>query len=81
MTFILVAQGLEIRPARDAVSDLTLTVLAAAAEFERAVIIERTHDGLAPTKRGGASSGAHATHVGRSTRVSQSCARRVPPGT
>ncbi len=53
MTFIAVAQGLEIRSAHDAVSDLTLTVLAAAAELERAVIIERTVDGLAAAKRRG----------------------------
>ncbi len=45
-----VAKGLEVRPAHDAVSDLTLTVLAAA-EFERAVIVERTLDGLAAAKR------------------------------
>ncbi len=53
VTFVAVAQGLEVRPAHDAVSDLTLTVLAAAAEFERAVIVERTLDGLAAAKRRG----------------------------
>ena len=53
VTFIAVAQGLEIRPTHDAVSDLTLTVLAAAAEFERAVIVERTLDGLAAARRAG----------------------------
>jgi DNA invertase Pin-like site-specific DNA recombinase len=53
VTFIAVAQGLEIHPTHDAVSDLTLTVLAAAAEFERAVIVERTLDGLAAAKRAG----------------------------
>ena len=51
--FVAVAQGLEVRPEQDAVSDLTLTVLAAVAEFERAVIVERTHDGLAAARRAG----------------------------
>lgn len=51
--FVAIAQGLEVRPHSDAVSDLTLTVLAAVAEFERAVIVERTLDGLAAARRAG----------------------------
>jgi DNA invertase Pin-like site-specific DNA recombinase len=51
--FVAIAQGLELRPQHDAVSDLTLTVLAAVAEFERAVIVERTLDGLAAARRAG----------------------------
>lgn len=51
--FIAITQGLEVRPERDAISDLTLTILAAAAEFERAVIVERTLDGLAAARRAG----------------------------
>jgi DNA invertase Pin-like site-specific DNA recombinase len=51
--FAAIAQGLEVRPEHDAVSDLTLTVLAAVAEFERAVIVERTLDGLAAARRAG----------------------------
>ena len=51
--FVAVAQGLEVRPEHDAVSELTLTVLSAVAEFERAVIIERTLDGLAAARRAG----------------------------
>ena len=51
--FVAVAQGLEVRPDHDAVSELTLTVLAAVAEFERSVIIERTLDGLAAARRAG----------------------------
>src|SRR6266545_1310715 len=51
--FVAVAQGLEVRPEHDAVSELTLTVLAAVAEFERAVIVERTLDGLAAARRAG----------------------------
>lgn len=51
--FVAIAQGLEVRPQADAVSDLTLTVLAAVAEFERAVIVERTLDGLAAARRAG----------------------------
>ncbi|HLB14218.1 MAG TPA: recombinase family protein [Burkholderiales bacterium] len=51
--FVATAQGLEVRPQHDAVSDLTFTVLAAVAEFERAVIVERTLDGLAAARRAG----------------------------
>jgi DNA invertase Pin-like site-specific DNA recombinase len=51
--FVAIAQGLEVRPQADAVSDLTLTVLAAVAEFERAVIVERTLDGLAAARLAG----------------------------
>lgn len=51
--FVAVAQGLEVQPMHDAVSDLTFTVLAAAAEFERAVIVERTLDGLAAARNAG----------------------------
>lgn len=53
VAFIAVAQGLELRPEHEAVSDLTLTVLAAVAEFERAVIVERTLEGLAAARRAG----------------------------
>ena len=42
-----------LRPESDAVSELTLTVLAAAAASERAVIVERTLDGLAVARRAG----------------------------
>jgi putative DNA-invertase from lambdoid prophage Rac len=58
VAFVAIAQGLEVRPERDAVSELTLTVLAAAAEFERAIIVERTLDGLAAARRAG-------KHLGR----------------
>ena len=51
--FVAIAQGLEVCAEPDAVSDLTLTVLAAVAEFERAVIVERTLDGLAAARRAG----------------------------
>jgi putative DNA-invertase from lambdoid prophage Rac len=51
--FVAIAQGLEVRPQQDAVSDLTLTVLAGVAEFERAIIVERTLDGLAAARRAG----------------------------
>lgn len=53
VAFVAIAQGLEVRSQHDAVSDLTLTVLAAVAEFERAVIAERTLDGLAAARRAG----------------------------
>jgi DNA invertase Pin-like site-specific DNA recombinase len=51
--FVAIAQGLELRAQHDAVSELTLTVLAAVAAFERAVIVERTLDGLAAARRAG----------------------------
>jgi len=53
VSFVAITQGLEVRPQHDAVSDLTLTVLAAVAQFERAVIVERTLDGLAAARRAG----------------------------
>jgi DNA invertase Pin-like site-specific DNA recombinase len=53
VAFIAIAQGLEVRAQHDAVSALTLTVLAAVAELERAVIVERTLDGLAAARRAG----------------------------
>lgn len=53
VAFVAIAQGLELRPEQDAVSELTLTVLAAVAEFERALIVERTLDGLAAARRAG----------------------------
>lgn len=53
VSFFAIAQGLAVRPDHDAVSDLTLTILAAAAEFERRIIVERTIDGLAAARRAG----------------------------
>jgi putative DNA-invertase from lambdoid prophage Rac len=68
--FVAIAQGLEIRPQHDAVSDLTLTVLAGVAEFERAVIVERTLDGLAAARRAG-------KHLGRPLGPSAPAPERV----
>ena len=51
--FVAIGQGLEVRQQADALSDLSLTVLAEVAEFERAVIVERTLDGLAAARRAG----------------------------
>lgn len=51
--FVAIAQGLEVRREPDAVSDLTLTVLAAVAGIERTVIVERTLGGLAAARRAG----------------------------
>jgi DNA invertase Pin-like site-specific DNA recombinase len=59
-----------VRPDPDAVSELTLTVLAAAAEFERAVIVERTLDGLAAARRAG-------KHLGRPLGPHAPAAERV----
>lgn len=44
--FICTSQGLNIQPGGDAMSRLTFTLLAAIAEYERAMISERTHTGL-----------------------------------
>jgi DNA invertase Pin-like site-specific DNA recombinase len=51
--FIAVTQGIDIKPAGDAMSRLMLTMLAAVAEFERELIIERTRLGLARARRNG----------------------------
>lgn len=45
--FVAISQGLDAKPDGDAMSRLMLTVLAAIAEFERDLIRERTHVGLA----------------------------------
>lgn len=51
--FLVVSQGIDVRPEGDAVSQLTLSVLAAVAEFERSLIIERTRLGLDKARREG----------------------------
>ena len=51
--FCAVSQGLDVRPDGDAVSQLTLSVLAAVAEFERELLRERTRMGLAKARRDG----------------------------
>lgn len=51
--FVAVSQGLEVRPEGDAISGLVLGVLAAVAEFERDLIVERTRLGLDKARRRG----------------------------
>jgi putative DNA-invertase from lambdoid prophage Rac len=51
--FVAVSQGLEVGPRSDLTSDLILTVLAAVAEFERGLIVERTKAGLAAARARG----------------------------
>ncbi|MDX2091217.1 MAG: recombinase family protein [Kofleriaceae bacterium] len=51
--FVAISQGLDVKPSGDAMSRLMLTVLAAVAEFERDLIKERTHLGLARARRAG----------------------------
>ena len=51
--FVAMSQGLDVRPEGDAVSQLTLSVLAAVAEFEREILRERTRLGLAKARREG----------------------------
>jgi putative DNA-invertase from lambdoid prophage Rac len=51
--FIAITQGLDIKPEGDAMSNLILTILAAVAQFERDLIIERTRLGLAAAKKNG----------------------------
>lgn len=53
VTLVATSQGLEVGPRANAIGDVIVTVLAAAAELERAVISERTLLGLeAARKRG-----------------------------
>ena len=51
--FIVTSQGLDVRPDGDAVSSLLLNMLAAVAEFERSLIIERTRLGMDKAARAG----------------------------
>jgi DNA invertase Pin-like site-specific DNA recombinase len=51
--FISVTQGIDIRPGGDSMSRLLLTMLAAVAEFERDLIVERTRLGLENARRAG----------------------------
>lgn len=51
--FVVVTQGIDIKPGGDAMSRLMLTMLAAVAEFERDLIRERTMLGLAKARRSG----------------------------
>jgi putative DNA-invertase from lambdoid prophage Rac len=49
--FVAVTQGIDIRPRGDPMSRLLLTMLAAVAEFERDLIVERTRLGLENARR------------------------------
>lgn len=51
--FIAVTQGIDIKPGGDPMSRLLMTMLAAVAEFERSLIIERTRLGLEAARRKG----------------------------
>jgi DNA invertase Pin-like site-specific DNA recombinase len=51
--FVAVTQGIDIRPGGDAMSRLLLTMLAAVAEFERSLLVERTRLGVANARRAG----------------------------
>jgi putative DNA-invertase from lambdoid prophage Rac len=51
--FVSVTEGIDIRPGRDPMSRLVLTLLSAIAEFERDLIVERTRLGLANARRAG----------------------------
>ena len=51
--FVSVTQGIDIRPGRDSMSRQLLTMLAAVAEFERDVIVERTRLGIENARRAG----------------------------
>ena len=58
--FAATTQGIDMRPGGDPMSKLLLTMLAAVAEFERDLIVERTRSGMSRAKRAG-------KHVGRPT--------------
>ncbi|MAT07313.1 MAG: resolvase [Acidimicrobiaceae bacterium] len=51
--FISITQGIDLRPNGDAMSRLMLTMLGAVAEFERALISERTRLGMAKARADG----------------------------
>ncbi len=51
--FVSVTQGIDIRPGGDSMSRLLLTMLAAVAEFERDLIVERTRLGIENARRAG----------------------------
>lgn len=51
--FLATSQGIDIKPGGDPMSRLILTVLSGVAEFERSLIVERTHLGLQRARRAG----------------------------
>lgn len=51
--FVAVTQGIDVRSGGDSMSRLLLTMLAAVAEFERELIVERTRLGLAKARAKG----------------------------
>jgi len=51
--FLATTQGIDIRPGADPIAHLLLTMLSAVAQFERSVIVERTHLGLAHARTRG----------------------------
>lgn len=53
VAFVAISQGLEMRPAGDAMTQLQLAVLGAVAEFERELIADRTRLGLAAARAAG----------------------------
>jgi DNA invertase Pin-like site-specific DNA recombinase len=59
--FIATSQGIDLKPGTDAISNLLVTLLAGVAEFERALIQERTRLGLDRARQKG-------TKLGRPTR-------------
>ena len=65
--FICVSQGIDVSAHPDAVTDYMLTMLAAASEFERELIRERTMLGLERVRREGSRSGKP---IGRPRRMS-----------
>lgn len=53
VSFAAITQGIEVRPAADAMTGLMLTMLSAFAEFEKALISERTRLGLDKARKKG----------------------------
>lgn len=53
VTFVATSQGLTVSPGGDAMSNLLLQVLAACAQFERAIIHERVKLGIEKARRAG----------------------------
>jgi len=75
--FMAVTQGIDIRPGGDSMSRLLLTMLAAVAEFERDLIVERTRLGVENARRAGKQLGRPPQPKPAGDRVRQLRARGV----
>ncbi len=80
ITLVATSQGLEVGPRANAISDVIVTVLAAAAELERNVISERTLLGIAAARQRGKILGRPKGSLDRRPRKKKGAARVVVVG-